>query len=250
MGRYYLSFFFLLIVSFHHAIATDKNDKNNSASYVAPASPFGAKISFDDVATGYGLYDSNKRNKGKGPNDPNHLNDILFTKTRRQAKTKKRKGKSDDSKKVQVKLLKNVNGTGEAGDIVLVSSSFFYNKLRPSKSAQIVSKDMKVRGQKKTDVVTAMAMKDLLEGFNVLIQRKSGSDGRFTDGIGSRVIMEELSKQLPNKLWKSEDVKLISVLDDNGKRFKGYIKGAGRFVANVQLAEDIVGELKFLVEAI
>lgn len=249
MKRNFLSFFFLLIVSFHHAIAATDNDKNNSASYVSPASPFGgAKISFDDVATGYGLYASTEQNKGKGPNDPNHMNDMLFPK--RQVRSKKRKGNSGGSEKVQVKLLKNVNGTGQAGDIVMVSSSFFYNKLRPSKSAHIVSKDVNSRGQKRSDRVTAKAMKDSLEGFNVLIERKTGPEGRLFGGIGSRTIMEELSKQLPNKLWKSKDVKLVSVLDENGNRFRGYIKDAGKFSASVQLAEDIIGEFGISVEAV
>ena len=43
------------------------------------------------------------------------------------------------TKKVQVKLLKHVAGTGQAGEVVMVTPAFFNNKLRPTKSAKIIS---------------------------------------------------------------------------------------------------------------
>jgi ribosomal protein L9 len=46
---------------------------------------------------------------------------------------------STNSNKVQVKLLKQISGVGQKGDIIRVSMEYYQNKLLPTKSATIVS---------------------------------------------------------------------------------------------------------------
>ena len=156
-------------------------------------------------------------------------------------------------KKVQVKLLKHIAGTGQAGDVIMVTPAFFNNKLRPTKSAEIIS-DEEVKKQKfeadaRQSALDAAANEVVksLEDFVLSIPRKCGPDGQLFGGIGPKVIMEELSKKIPTELWSDKHVRVATVVDEEGNALKGDIKHVGMFSATISLTKDVVGKVAISV---
>ena len=160
------------------------------------------------------------------------------------------------SKKIQVKLLKHVAGTGQAGDVVLVTPPFFNNKLRPTKSATLIS-DEQVKMEKdeaalaeKERQTKAAAIKEQVEGSALVVTRKAGPDGQLFGGIGAKIIMEELKASTgESDFLDSKPVKITQLMDDNGKKMRGDIKHTGSFTANLSLMKDVVAKVAIEVKA-
>jgi len=159
------------------------------------------------------------------------------------------------SKKIQVRLLKQVAGTGQKGDVVMVAPAFFQNKLRPSESAEMVSDEEVERERaeaaalEREYVATANSLKERIEGLDLTIARKAGPDGQLFGGIGPKTIIEELKKQLDNDdFLDGKGVKVSAILDGDGKKMRGDIKHAGTFKATISLAKDISAKFPIVVE--
>jgi ribosomal protein L9 len=196
------------------------------ASFVPPASPriTSSRAPTSTVAGGYGLCADSK----------------LFAKKKTVAAA---------PKKVQVKLLKHIAGTGQAGDVIMVTPAFFNNKLRPTRSAEIISDEevtkQKIEAERRQAALDAAANAVVtnLEDFVLSIPRKSGPDGQLFGGIGPKIIMEELSKRMPNELWSEKNVRIVTLTDEEGNALKGDIKHLGKFSASISLTKGIVGKV-------
>jgi large subunit ribosomal protein L9 len=160
------------------------------------------------------------------------------------------------SKKIQVRLLKYVAGTGDAGQVIMVTPAFFSNKLRPTKSAVIISdeqveKDEAVKtAADKGRKEKANELKDRLSELTLTVSRKAGPDGHLFGGIGPKVVIEELKNQVGDEFLGSKGVKVASLLDGNGKKLSGDIKQTGEFGATITLAKDISAQISIVVEGL
>lgn len=169
----------------------------------------------------------------------------------------KKKAGAAAPKKVQVKLLKHIAGTGQAGQVIQVTPAFFNNKLRPTKSAVLISDDevaeeqAQARQDEQERVAQATAIRDALSERKLELQRKAGPDGQLFGGIGPKNIMEELKSMLGDEgeLIGAKGVKITSLLDGNGKKMRGDIKHTGEFVAMLSLTKDITAKVEIVVEA-
>lgn len=161
------------------------------------------------------------------------------------------------SKKVQVKLLKQVAGTGQKGDVVLVTPAFFQNKLRPTKSAEIISDDdvEKERAEaaalEKDKMETAEKLKEQIESLELVLSRKAGPDGQLFGGVGAKVIMEELKKKVvdkhDNEFLEGKGVKIQALMDVDGKKMRGDIKHTGEFKSTISLTREVSAKFKVVI---
>ena len=179
-------------------------------------------------------------------------------------------GVAANSKKVQVKLLKHVAGTGQAGQVVMVSPAFYNNKLRPSKLAEQISdeqvdKENQQKQEKEEEIQTQAAsleskLKPDGNPFVLKISAKAGPSGQLFGGIGPKVIMDELKRQVPDSYWdnpssqKNNRIKSLLSLETNsdGKiketKMRGDIKHVGEFMASMSLTSDIT--VKFPIRVV
>jgi ribosomal protein L9 len=120
-------------------------------------------------------------------------------------------GSSSSSSKVQVRLLQNVEGTGRAGDVLLVTPAFYNNKLRPSRLAMAVTdeqvRSMKEEQEEKLRRTARLVSKirSTLEGHTLtLADNKTGPDGhKLFGGIGPKKVLTSLMETVPD-LWRSQ----------------------------------------------
>mmetsp|Transcript_22298 Transcript_22298/g.42347 ORF Transcript_22298/g.42347 Transcript_22298/m.42347 type:complete len:224 (-) Transcript_22298:207-878(-) len=160
------------------------------------------------------------------------------------------------SKKIQVKLLKHVAGTGQAGEVVMVTPPFYNNKLRPTKSAALIS-DEQVEMEKsqaelheKERQLKATALQEQVQSEPIVLRRKAGPDGQLFGGIGPKILMDELKvKTGENVFLDDKGVKITALLDGNGKKMRGDIKHVGSFQASLQLTQKVIATIKIEVEA-
>ena len=151
-------------------------------------------------------------------------------------------------------MLRHVAGTGQAGDVVLVTPAFYNNKLRPTQAAQIISDEQVQQEQAaaaaeaQEQLQTATTLQERLQALTLTLERKAGPDGQLFGGVGPKVIMEELKQVVVEDahFLDSKTVKITALLDHNGKKMRGDIKHVGRFAANVALAKDI--SAKFTID--
>lgn len=168
----------------------------------------------------------------------------------------KKKAAPAASKKVQVKLLKHVAGTGQAGEVIMVTPPFFNNKLRPTQSAELISDDQvemekaQAALQAKERQVKAAAVQEQVQGETIVLKRKAGPDGQLFGGIGAKVIMEELkAKTGEDDFLDSKGVKITALLDEDGRKMRGDIKHTGSFQAMLQLSKQVAATVKIEVHA-
>jgi large subunit ribosomal protein L9 len=159
------------------------------------------------------------------------------------------------AKKIQVKLLKTVEGTGQKGDVVQVTPAFFQNKLQRTQSAEIISDEEveKMESEKeaaeKEEQEKATSLKEALEEKTITITRKAGPDGQLFGGIGPKVIMDEVQNILQDDFLNQKGVKIAAIMDENGKKMRSDIKHTGDFAAKLALAKNIAAEFKISVLA-
>jgi large subunit ribosomal protein L9 len=158
-------------------------------------------------------------------------------------------------KKIQVKMLKYVEGTGHVGEIVMVTPAFFQNKLRPSASAIMITDEEVMKEKSEAEALEketrakAEALKERIVDLSLLLKRKAGPDGHLFGGIGPKCIMEELEKSTNDDFLKQKGVKIISITNEDGSNVNGDIKHTGVFKASLSLTKDISGSFGIIVEA-
>lgn len=169
---------------------------------------------------------------------------------------KKKKKQPAASKKIQVKMLKHVAGTGSAGDVVLVTPAFFNNKLRPTKSAVPISDDevQEEESQKQAQIdannEAATKIKEQLESddYTLVITKKSGPDGQLFGAVNAKALMEELRKNVNDDYLTQKQVKVSNVTQD-GKKFRGDIKHVGDYSVTLGLTKEISATFDVSVQA-
>jgi len=151
--------------------------------------------------------------------------------------------------KLQVKLLKYVEGTGKIGDVVMVAPAFFENKLKREKAAVLIS-DEEIAAQKEEDesqlkekIQAAKDVQEKLKDFTLVIPHKAGPSGHLFGGISNKLILDELKKNFPAGALEGKQVKITSVEGEDGKKMKHDIKDLGDFTVNISLFKDIDANL-------
>ena len=149
------------------------------------------------------------------------------------------------TKKIQVKMLKHVAGTGSAGDVVLVTPAFYNNKLRPTKSAvpitddEVEAEELEKRGQEEANNAAANKIKVQLENdFTLVIRKKSGPDGQLFGAVKPKVILDALRANVDDAYLNEKQVKIAQITQD-GKKMRGDIKHVGDYRVNLALTKDI-----------
>lgn len=142
-------------------------------------------------------------------------------------------------------LLKDVKGTGKAGDVVKVSDGYARNMLIPKGFAKeategnirSLEKQKALQAEKKAEEkAAAQALAEKIKEMSVTIKTKGGEGGRLFGSITSKDISEAMMEQ--NKI--NIDKKKI-VLDSP-------IKNCGTYKLAVKLYPEVTGELKVVVE--
>lgn len=212
----------------------------STASFIPPAAPSVARstpaptdISFarsQAVSSGYGLYPV--------------TGSALYSKKAAGPAT---------SKKVQVKLLKHVAGTGQAGDVINVTPAFFNNKLRPTKSAVMISDD-EVEKQNADAEATAAETKakatelqTKLSEITLTISRKAGPEGQLFGGLSPRGVVQELQKLIDDDFLNEKSVKIAEVTDSQGSKIRGDVKKTGSYSAKIVLTKDISAKFSITI---
>lgn len=141
-------------------------------------------------------------------------------------------------------LIKDVKGTGKAGDVVKVSDGYARNMLLPRGLAKEATEG-NIRNLEKQKAIAAekleeekAAAKELaekLEKITVKIKTKGGDTGKLFGSITSKDISEALEKQ--------ENIRI----DKKKIELSGTIKQAGDVTVTVKLFTEISAELKVSV---
>ncbi|MDO4544612.1 MAG: 50S ribosomal protein L9 [Bacillota bacterium] len=141
-------------------------------------------------------------------------------------------------------LLKDVKGTGKAGEVVKVSDGYARNMLLPKGLAKEAT-DGNIRNLEKQKAIAAekqeeqkdaaRQMADKLEKITVQVKSKGGETGKLFGSITSKDIAEALEKQEGIKL----DKKKIDL--------KSPIKQTGDTKVTVKLFPEVSAELKVTV---
>jgi large subunit ribosomal protein L9 len=168
----------------------------------------------------------------------------------------KKKAAPAAAKKIQVKLLKHVAGTGNAGDIIMVTPPFYNNKLRPTKLAELIS-DEQVELERSEAAsaaaereAKAKALKELIERTPLVLKRKAGPEGHLFGGINAKVIIEELKGSTGEAdFLSSKGVKVTALLDGEGKKMRGDIKELGSFQATLALTKEVSAKVELEVKS-
>lgn len=167
--------------------------------------------------------------------------------------SKKKAASAPASKKIQVKLLKYVEGTGQKGEIVMVTPAFFQNKLRPAKAAEIISDEevqeaaAQAEALEKATTEQAKALKSRIEDLSLVIRRKAGPDGQLFGGVGPKVIIDALKEELQDDFLQQKGVKIIALTSADAA-VKGDIKHIGEFRVRLSLTRDVAAELALVVK--
>jgi len=172
---------------------------------------------------------------------------LLFAKPKRKAAAVK-------GGKVQVKLLKKIDGTGGIGDVVMVAPAFWENSLKKTNSAVLISDDEvsvqnEAKAEKlKAEIELANDLKEKIQQTNLKISKKAGPDGHLFGGVGTKVIMEELRKKLPKNALSSKAIKVTEVCSgEDGKPLDHDIKEVGNYQVSIALQHEISTSLKLEV---
>lgn len=211
---------------------------STTASFVAPAAPSITRSNaapakttqarVDAISRGYGLYDRNTQ---------------LWAKKKTAAAPKK----------IQVKLLKNIVGTGVYGEVIKVTPAFFSNKLLPDKAAVIITDEeiaqlnAEAQAQELAANQSATALKTILSETTVTIKRKAGPDGHLFGGIGAKILLDEIKACVKDPFLDGKGVRVVSTVDEEGNKMTQDIKQLGSFSADLSLTKDVSAKVSILV---
>lgn len=138
-------------------------------------------------------------------------------------------------------LLKDVKGSGKAGDVVKVNDGYARNMLIPKGLAKeategnvrSLEKQKAIVAEKKAEEkAAAQQLAEKLKELTVSIVTKGGEGGRLFGSITSKDISEALNKQ-----YKIDIDKKKFVLENP-------IKTTGEFSVEVKLYSEVVGTVK------
>ena len=141
-------------------------------------------------------------------------------------------------------LLKDVKGTGKAGEVVKVSDGYARNLLIPKGMAteategnvRSLEKQKAIAESKKADELqNAKALAEKIGGLRVTIKTKSGEGGKLFGSITSKDIAEALKEQ--------------HKLDIDKKKFlmAGPIKQGGETTVEIKIFYDVIATLKVAI---
>ena len=126
---------------------------------------------------------------------------------------------------MQVILLKDVKGSGKAGQIVKVSDGYARNMLLP-KGLAIEATDDNVKSLKKKEALEAekraeekkeaQEIAEKLKDIKIVIKTKSGEGGKLFGSITSKDIAEETLKQSGLSIDKKK-IQMKSAIKNIGK---------------------------------
>ena len=163
------------------------------------------------------------------------------------------------AKKIQVKMLQSVPGTGQKGDVVLVTPAFFNNKLRPTASAAIISTEQVEHDRAEHEAAEqernaqAELIQQYLESHPLRFQRKAGPDGHLFGSINAKAVLTTLAEQVLEAEQAAfigqKYVKIASLVDGEGKEMQGDIKHVGEFQATISLTQKVSANLSIIVVA-
>jgi large subunit ribosomal protein L9 len=168
---------------------------------------------------------------------------------------KKKKVAPAATKKIQVKMLKYVEGTGHVGEVVMVTPAYYNNKLRPTSSAIVITDEEIEREKSKAEAMEkeinerAEAVKEKLSDFTMIIQRKAGPNGHLFGAISQKNILSELNELIKDDYLHSKGVKITGLVDADGKKLQTDIKNLGEYEATLSLTKDKAIKFKVIIEA-
>ncbi len=142
-------------------------------------------------------------------------------------------------------LLKDVKGTGRAGEVVKVSDGFARNMLFPKGLAKeatdgnvkTLEKQKALAEEKKQkDKAKAEQLAEKLAKIDVKIITKGGEGGKLFGSITAKDIADQLEKQHKIKIDKKKIV------------LEAPIKNIGKFKVNIKLYTEVTGVINVVVE--
>lgn len=145
---------------------------------------------------------------------------------------------------MKVILKEDVKGLGKEGELVNAKTGYARNFLLPKGQAieatkENIKKWKEENKQKKEEFEAnkkeAEELKEKLESLNVIVNKKSGEDGRLFGSVTSQDIADSLSKENIDI-----DKKKIE-LDDN-------LKNAGRYTVKVRVFPEMLANLSVEVK--
>lgn len=228
-----------------------RRPRTTTAAFVSPGASPSVTRSVNAVASCYGVC---KTVAAAGSSRK------AVPKTVLHAKKKGKGGSGSKSGKLQVQLLKHVEGTGRVGDVVMVAPAFFENKLRKTNSAKLITdeevKTQQVESAAKEDEKIKSA-KDVAERIasleSVTFNMKAGPDGHLFGGIKTKDILGEIKVQLSKekaakKTLESKQVKVLKIEDAEGNSLEqDTIKSLGDFQATIMILEDVKADVTITV---
>lgn len=243
------------------------------ATFIAPSTPSivsniltpapHATLQFrkEAISTCYGVCKSSS-----APKKNNHESTSSYRTSQTESRTslfaKKKKagsggaGNTLKNGKIQVKLLRHIPGTGNIGDVILVSPAFFQNKLSKEKSAIMVSDEevaeekAKHAADKSSRKSAALDAVEKLKSMNISFTKRSGPDGHLFGGIQAKDILKELRSQFPKgSAMEGKGVKVLKIKDEEGAPVDHDIKWLGNFSVTISLSNDIRTDVSVTVNA-
>lgn len=140
---------------------------------------------------------------------------------------------------MKVVLLQDVKGHGKKGELCNVSDGYARNFLFPKKLAveadnaalnELKNREEAAAHHKKEEIAAAQNTANSLNGKEVVIKAKAGSNGKLFGSVTSK----EIAAEIKNKLGIEIDKKKMSVAD---------IKNFGEYTAEIKLYQGIVAKI-------
>ena len=141
---------------------------------------------------------------------------------------------------MQIILLETLNKLGKAGDVVSVKDGFANNFLIPQKKAIIANKKnlgdlasrmTQINENNLNKISEANALKDKLDGKEIIIQMEANEDGNLYGNLGPRQIRDKLTNDF------SIDIEPASIITGN-------IGVIGNHDVTIRFYDDIAATLK------
>ncbi len=140
---------------------------------------------------------------------------------------------------MKVVLLQDVKGHGKKGELCNVSDGYARNFVFPKKLAieannaalnELKNREEAAAHHKKEEIAAAQNTANALNGKEVVIKAKAGSNGKLFGSVTSK----EIAAEIKNKLGIEIDKKKMSVAD---------IKNFGEYTAEIKLYQGIIAKI-------
>ena len=147
---------------------------------------------------------------------------------------------------MKIILLKDVKGTGKAGEIKEVADGYGRNFLLKNNLAKLADKTGVLNNQsqkqsqeyhKEQDRQKALALKDKLSGVTLNLKVKLGDNGKLFGSVTSK----EIAQEFKNQGYDIDKHKII--LNDN-------IKTCGTYKINIKLYPEITAQVNLVVKSL